>query len=37
MIVAVEAIDEASASLGRNANELLLMDALMVELSGLLD
>ena len=33
----VEAIDEASASLGRNANELLLMDALMVELSGLLD
>ncbi len=33
----VEAIDEASVALDRNANELLLMDALMVELSGMLD
>ena len=33
----VGAIDEASAALDRNANELLLMDALMVELSGMLD
>jgi DNA polymerase III subunit delta' len=32
-----EAIDEASAALSRNANESLLMDALMVELSGMLD
>ena len=33
----VEAIGEASAALGRNANESLLMDALMVELSGMVD
>lgn len=33
----VEAIRAASVSLGRNANEALLMDALMVELSGMLD
>jgi DNA polymerase-3 subunit delta' len=32
-----EAIDEASAALSRNPNESLLMDALMVELSGMLD
>ncbi len=31
----VEAIDRAAVALGRNANESLLMDALMVELSGL--
>ena len=31
----VEAIDRASEALGRNANESLLMDALMVELSGM--
>ncbi len=33
----VEAIDGASLALGRNANEALLMDALMVELSGMLN
>ncbi|MGP0108506.1 MAG: hypothetical protein ACLPR9_06530 [Acidimicrobiales bacterium] len=33
----VDAISEASAALGRNANESLLMDALMVELSEMLD
>jgi len=33
----VEAIGQASEALGRNANEPLLMDALMVELSGMLD
>ncbi|MHB1518084.1 MAG: DNA polymerase III subunit [Acidimicrobiales bacterium] len=33
----VEAIAVASRSLGRNANELLVMDALLVRLSGLLD
>ncbi len=33
----VEAIRDASLALGRNANEALLMDALMVELSGMLD
>ncbi len=33
----VDAIGQASEALGRNANELLLMDALMVELSGMLD
>jgi DNA polymerase-3 subunit delta' len=33
----VEAIREASAALDRNANEALLMDALMVELSGMVD
>ncbi len=33
----VEAVREASASLDRNPNEALLMDALMVELSGMLD
>ncbi len=33
----VAVIDEASAALSRNANESLLMDALMVELSGMLD
>jgi DNA polymerase-3 subunit delta' len=33
----VEAIDLASEALGRNANESLLMDALMVELSGMSD
>lgn len=33
----VEAIRAASVALGRNANEALLMDALMVELSGILD
>jgi hypothetical protein len=31
----VEAIGEASVALGRNANESLMMEALMVELSGL--
>jgi DNA polymerase-3 subunit delta' len=31
----VEAIDRASEALGRNVNESLLMDALMVELSGM--
>ena len=31
----VEAIDRASEALGRNANESLLMDSLMVELSGM--
>ena len=31
----IEAIDRASAALGRNVNESLLMDALMVELSGM--
>ncbi|MGD0393063.1 MAG: hypothetical protein ABSC41_10520 [Acidimicrobiales bacterium] len=31
----IEAIDRASEALGRNANESLLMDALMVELSGM--
>ena len=31
----IEAIDRASAALGRNANESLLMEALMVELSGM--
>jgi len=33
----VDAITEASTALGRNANESLLMDALMVELSAMLD
>ncbi len=33
----VESIREASIALGRNANELLVMDALMVELSELVD
>jgi len=33
----VDAIGAASVALGRNANEALLMDALMVELSGILD
>jgi DNA polymerase-3 subunit delta' len=33
----VEAVREASVALGRNANESLLMDALMVELSGMID
>ncbi len=33
----VEAVREASAALGRNANEALVLDALLVELSGLLD
>jgi hypothetical protein len=33
----VEAIERASVALGRNANESLLMDALMVELSGMTD
>ena len=33
----VESIREAAASLERNPNESLLMDALMVELSGLVD
>jgi DNA polymerase-3 subunit delta' len=33
----VEAIGRASVALGRNANESLLMDALMVELSGMSD
>ena len=33
----MEAIRTASLALGRNANEALLMDALMVELSGMLD
>lgn len=33
----VEAIDNASMALGRNANESLLMDALMVELSAMID
>jgi hypothetical protein len=33
----VEAVREASIALGRNANELLVMDALMVELSELVD
>jgi len=33
----IEAIDGASAALDRNANEALLMDALMVELSGMAD
>lgn len=33
----VGAIEEASLALGRNANELLVMDALMVRLSGMLD
>jgi DNA polymerase-3 subunit delta' len=33
----VDAIQSASAALGRNANEALLMDALMVELSDILD
>jgi DNA polymerase-3 subunit delta' len=33
----VEAIGDASEALGRNANESLLMDALMVELSGMID
>lgn len=33
----VEAIGRASAALDHNANELLLMDALMVELSGMTD
>ena len=33
----VDAIGEASMALGRNANESLLMDALMVELSGMAD
>ena len=33
----VEAIREGSAALDRNANESLLMDALMVELSGMVD
>jgi DNA polymerase-3 subunit delta' len=31
----VEVIDQAAAALGRNANESLLLDALMVELSGM--
>jgi DNA polymerase-3 subunit delta' len=31
------AIDEASVALGRNANESLLMESLMVELSGMID
>jgi hypothetical protein len=33
----VEAIERASVALGRNANESLLMDSLMVELSGMTD
>ncbi len=33
----VEAVARASAALGRNANEGLLLEALMVELSGMLD
>jgi DNA polymerase III subunit delta' len=33
----VAAIDNASVALGRNANESLLMDALMVELSAIID
>lgn len=33
----VDAIGEASVALGRNANESLLMEALMVELSGMID
>jgi DNA polymerase-3 subunit delta' len=33
----VDAIRSASVALGRNANEALVMDALMVELSGILD
>ncbi len=33
----VEAIDRTSEALGRNANESLLMDSLMVELSGMAD
>jgi DNA polymerase-3 subunit delta' len=33
----IEAIDRASEALGRNASEPLLMDALMVELSGMAD
>jgi DNA polymerase-3 subunit delta' len=33
----VDAIGDASVALGRNANETLLMDALMVELSGMAD
>jgi DNA polymerase-3 subunit delta' len=33
----VDAIGDASVALGRNANESLLMDALMVELSGMID
>jgi len=33
----VDAIGDASVALGRNANESLLMDALMVELSGMAD
>ena len=31
----IEAIDRASEALGRNVNESLLMDSLMVELSGM--
>jgi DNA polymerase III subunit delta' len=33
----LSAIDEASVALGRNANESLLMESLMVELSGMID
>jgi DNA polymerase-3 subunit delta' len=33
----VDALRQASVALGRNANEVLTMDALMVELSGMLD
>jgi DNA polymerase-3 subunit delta' len=33
----VEALRHASVALGRNANEMLTMDALMIELSGMLD
>jgi DNA polymerase III subunit delta' len=33
----LSAVDEASVALGRNANEALLMESLMVELSGMID